>query len=243
MINIDLDFSFNNMQPEDLEKQIRILKRKLTRSEENRVLLEEALEGHIRSLRVGIEELTESHEIIKSSEARFKQLALYDTLTKLPSRVLFFEKLERSISQAEHAGCSLAVLFIDLDNFKQINDNFGHQAGDAVLQEASARLLSSVRNGDTVSRLAGDEFSVLLEALKTKSEIEIIAERIVSTLAAPMHFNSNMLVLGASIGISMYPGDGDNPDELLRKADIAMYTIKKEQETIGSFIPIDVPAS
>ena len=235
MINCSLAGSCNTMQPKELEKQIRILKRKLTRSEENRVLLEEALEGHIRSLRVGIEELTKSHDIIKTSEARFKQLALYDTLTKLPSRVLFFEKLEKAIFQAKHAGHSLAVLFIDLDNFKQINDCFGHQAGDAVLQEASARLLSCVRNEDTVSRLAGDEFSVLLEILRTKSEIEVVAERIVSTFSTPMYFNLNMLAVGASIGISVYPDDGDNADELLRKADIAMYTIKKRAGNAWQF--------
>ncbi|KHK01880.1 GGDEF domain-containing protein [Desulfovibrio sp. TomC] len=219
----------------ELEKQIRILKRKIARSEENRILLEEALESHIRALSVGIEELMKSHETIKASEERFRQLALYDTLTKLPNRILFFERLERSIFRAKRFRHSLAILFIDLDRFKQINDNFGHQAGDAVLQEASSRIVSSVREVDTVSRLAGDEFSVLLEMFRSRSEIEMIASRIVSSLATPMRLHSNVLEIGASIGISSYPTDGEKPDELLRKADIAMYNIKKRTGNAWQF--------
>lgn len=219
----------------DCEKRIRILERKLARSEENRVLIEEALESHIRALRVGVEELVKSHEIIKTSEAKFKQLALYDALTNLPSRILFFEKLERSIMHAKSSRSPLAVLFIDLDNFKCVNDTFGHQAGDAVLQESSLRLLSCVRETDTVSRLAGDEFSVILEMFSNRTDIEVIADRIVSTLIRPLRINSQLLAVGASIGISLFPSDGKTPDELLKKADLAMYDAKKRAGNAWQF--------
>ena len=215
------------MQIDDLKKTVRILERKLARCEENRILLEEALESHITALKVGIEELTKSHETINISNERFKQLALHDTLTSLPSRILLSERLERSLHHAKIEGHTLAVLFIDLDNFKYINDAHGHHVGDIVLRETSSRLLSSVRDIDTVCRFAGDEFVVLLEKIKDRLEAEIIADRMVAALRVPINFDSKNLTTSASIGISIFPSDGEQPDDLLKKADVAMYNAKK----------------
>lgn len=220
----------------ELKKQIRILQRKLARSEESRALIEEALESHIRALSVSNAELVRSHHFIKSSEEKFKQLALYDALTQLPTRTLFKERFEMAMLHANRGKSPLAVLFIDVDNFKNINDTYGHDAGDGVLQEIGSRLVSSVRDIDTVARLSGDEFVVLLETPNGRPDAEHVADRILSTTTKqPVDLQTATVTLSLSIGVSLYPSDGSAPDELLKKADIAMYTIKKAHGNAWAF--------
>lgn len=216
------------MTNKELQKLIRILERKLLRSEESRRLIEEALESHILALKMTNIELLKSHRIIKSSEEKFKKLALYDPLTQLPTRTLLYERLERAMYHAKRGDLPLAILFVDLDKFKQINDTYGHDAGDAVLKEVSARIVASVRSIDTVARLSGDEFVILLEALKDRTDIEVIADRIMFSVSQyPIDFHSVQIQASLSIGISVFPADGELLDDLLKAADHAMYTIKK----------------
>lgn len=224
------------MGNEALHKQIRVLERKLARSEESRALIEEALESHIQALTVSNAELVRSHHVIKSSEERFKQLALYDPLTGLPTRTLLRERFEMAMHHANRGKCPIAVLFIDIDNFKDINDTYGHDAGDCVLQEVGFRFVASVRDIDTVARLSGDEFVVLLETPNGRSDAEHIADRILSTTTKqPFAIQTAAVMLSLSIGVSLYPSDGSDPDELLKKADVAMYTIKKAHGNAWAF--------
>lgn len=220
---------------EALCKRIRILERKLTRSEENRGLLEEALESHILALKATNQELLKSQHTIRESEERYRNLALYDPLTLLPNRILLFERLKRSMCRAELHRLPLAVLFIDLDRFKEVNDKYGHAAGDVVLKETGIRLRACIRGDDTAARLSGDEFVVLLESLRGVEEITRIVQRILTALAAPYVVDVHTFVLGASIGVSRHPDDGQDPEELLRKADAAMYSCKKRRGNSWNF--------
>ena len=151
----------------------------------------------------------------------------HDALTALPNRVLFRDRLEQAIAQAHRHGTRLAVLFVDLDNFKQINDTLGHAIGDQVLQQAASRLAGCIRDSDTVGRHGGDEFLVLLTDVNLPVDADAIAGKIAATLDTPSHIGNNILRLSASIGISLYPDDGDEADMLIDRADAAMYLAKR----------------
>lgn len=212
----------------ELERENRILKKKLERSEENRASIEELLETHTNALKVRNAELEESRELIKKSEERYRELAHYDNLTGLPNRAFFHEKLVESLNDAKLSKTCVALLFIDLDFFKPINDSLGHKAGDLVLCETAHRLLSCVRTNDTVSRLGGDEFAVILTDAKC-STIENITQRITEVISKPFCIEGEHCRLGISIGISLYPDDDTDHEKLLQKADFAMYTAKKRR--------------
>jgi len=210
-----------------LERENRILKRKLERSEANRILLEEANASHMAVLKVRNAEIEESRELIKQSEVRYKNLALYDSLTGLPSRILFQEHLTRAIARAEKAHQLVALLFVDLDWFKAVNDHGGHDAGDAVLVETGQRLLSCIKSDGMVARIGGDEFVVLLENVVERTAAVRLAEKMLAVLGEPFRVKGESLVVGASIGISIYPFHGENIDTLLKNADAAMYGVKR----------------
>lgn len=154
--------------------------------------------------------------------------AYHDSLTDLPNRKMFHEILVKSLAQNERSNHFLAILFIDLDGFKAINDNYGHNIGDLLLIEVGNRLKSSVRKGDTIARLGGDEFTLILPQLKTEKDSEIIAKKILSAFLKPFIIDNNILNVGTSIGISLHPNDGNDAEELIRKADDSMYYIKKD---------------
>ncbi len=158
----------------------------------------------------------------------------HDPLTELPNRVLFRDRLDQAIAQASRHGTRLAVLFVDLDNFKRINDKLGHAIGDQVLQRAAHRLAGSIRDSDTVSRHGGDEFLVLLTEVKLAVDAVAIADKIATTLSMPSRIGNNVLRLSASIGISLYPDDGDEADMLIDRADAAMYLAKRHG--VGRFV-------
>ena len=163
----------------------------------------------------------------KENELRLLYLADHDALTGLPNRRLFLHHLARSIERAAGAEGTFAVLFIDLDRFKRINDVFGHDAGNTVLREAAGRIGSSVREHDTVARLGGDEFTVLLEGVETTSSICAAADRIRAELKRPFPIAESEVYVSASIGIALFPRDGTSAEELLKRSDVAMYQAKK----------------
>ena len=149
-----------------------------------------------------------------------------DALTGLPTRTLMFDRIESAIALARRHASRIAVLFLDLVNFKQINDTLGHDVGDQVLQLAARRLEAAVRESDTVSRHGGDEFLVLLAEISQVSDAAMLAEKMLSMLAVPAHVGGHVVALSASIGIAVHPEDGDDAAHLVGRADAAMYRAK-----------------
>lgn len=164
-------------------------------------------------------------EILKQKETLAYQ-AHYDTLTELPNRVLFQDRLTQVITKAKRNKTKFALLFIDLDHFKEINDTYGHEAGDAVLVEVARRLKNCVRASDTVSRLSGDEFLIILEDFDSKESVSVIAKLLVDALQVPIRFQEKELIVTCSIGISIYPNDSEDGETLVKYADRAMYNAK-----------------
>ncbi|HEX5803842.1 MAG TPA: EAL domain-containing protein [Azospira sp.] len=163
----------------------------------------------------------------KEREEMITFQAFHDALTKLPNRILFHDRLEQALAQAKrHKYRTPAVMFLDLDRFKQINDTFGHDAGDALLKTVANRLRQCVRNADTVARLAGDEFTVLLPEITDESDARAVAQKILSAMLEPIDLGSESRVVSTSIGIAMYPRDGRDADTLMKHADAAMYSVK-----------------
>jgi diguanylate cyclase (GGDEF)-like protein len=157
---------------------------------------------------------------------KMARLALHDSLTDLPNRTLFSERLRSAIAAARANGCYAALLYVDLDQFKRINDSLGHAIGDQLLQAAARRLLGCVRSSDTVSRQGGDEFVVLLAAIAHVADAAACAENILSSLQSPYRIGEHELKLTASIGIAVFPNDAEEGETLLRCADVAMYQAK-----------------
>ncbi|MEO8630328.1 MAG: EAL domain-containing protein, partial [Betaproteobacteria bacterium] len=164
----------------------------------------------------------------KNSEERINYLATRDPLTELPNRVLFNDRLEQGILAAQRTGQSLAVLFIDLDRFKTINDSLGHQVGDLLLKEVAVRMQASIRKGDTVSRLGGDEFVVTLEGLQHPDDAAQVAAKIIKSLSRSVEISSHTLNTSCSIGISIFPLDAQDNRTLMKNADTAMYHAKEK---------------
>ncbi|HVK93900.1 MAG TPA: EAL domain-containing protein [Noviherbaspirillum sp.] len=152
--------------------------------------------------------------------------ANFDTLTGLPNRRLFRDRLDHEVKKAHRTGLPLALLFIDLDRFKEANDVLGHDVGDQLLLEAATRISACVRESDTVARLGGDEFTAILSELDDVAHVEMIAEKINLALASPFHLGNESVYLSGSIGITLYPNDADKAEDLIRNADQAMYGAK-----------------
>lgn len=163
----------------------------------------------------------------KEYESRLTKLANFDSLTGLSNRALFHDRLEHAISQAKRNNKRLGLLFIDLDRFKPINDTYGHQVGDLLLTTAAKRITRCIREGDTVSRLSGDEFTIIIEGIDHEEDSAIIAKNILAALRRPYNLNGNELFITASIGITSYPEDDDNITNLIKNADTAMYRAKE----------------
>ncbi len=168
---------------------------------------------------------------IDNTELHFAQetiekLAYYDELTGLPNRRLFFDRIQQAIHSAERESSQFAVLYLDLDGFKNINDSLGHSAGDLLLKTVARRLRQQVRSKDTVARLGGDEFTIIVTDVKDLHDVVVVAENIVRTLAQPVDIGDKPVVTTTSIGIAVYPADGATIDMLSRNADLAMYHAK-----------------
>ncbi|MDX1457061.1 MAG: EAL domain-containing protein [Marinobacter sp.] len=163
----------------------------------------------------------------KKVQLKLERLAKQDALTGLGNRLLFEELLEKSLARAKRKEGKLAVLFLDLDRFKEINDTLGHPTGDLLLLMVADRLRTLVRDSDVVARIGGDEFTILLDELQDYQDAVIVAEKIIESLSQPSAIRGNELIISASVGIAVYPDNGDSPIELMQKADIALYEAKR----------------
>jgi diguanylate cyclase (GGDEF)-like protein/PAS domain S-box-containing protein len=164
----------------------------------------------------------------KEAERRLDYMAHYDGLTGLPNRDLFNDRLLVALAQAKRSSRPIAVLFIDLDHFKYVNDTFGHVTGDELLRAVAHRIQGSLREEDTLSRISGDEFTVLLQHFDTREGVGLVADKILSAMKLPFGIGEHELYISASIGISIYPEDGDHPGLLLNNSDTAMYHAKSD---------------
>jgi len=162
----------------------------------------------------------------KLSEENYFQLAHYDQTTQLPNRVLFLDRLETDVKRASRTRQSITLLYLDLDRFKEVNVTLGHEVGNLLLKEAGSRLSNCVRASDTVARMGGDEFTIILNNLDDLFTAERIAQSILSTMAEPFNLQGNVIYITCSIGISVYPQDGENLEVLMNNADQAMYAAK-----------------
>jgi diguanylate cyclase (GGDEF)-like protein len=175
----------------------------------------DALEDELATVRKAVEEL--------------RGLAYHDGLTGLPNRTLLHDRLAVAITHAHRQAAHLALLFLDLDGFKGVNDSFGHACGDRLLVEVASRLRASIRGGDTVARLGGDEFVVLLSSVAGVDDAARVAAKLLDAVRAPFRLDGHEVRTTASIGVSVYPGDGVSPDQLLRSADAAMFRHKQRK--------------
>ena len=180
-------------------------------------------EGNITHYISSGRDITERMEL----QQRMQYLAHHDILTDLPNRALFFDRLEQALSHAVRNNSMLAVMFLDLDRFKNINDTLGHDVGDRVLKKAAKRLSKQLRASDSIARLGGDEFAILLENIESIENAKGVAQGLVSCFSKAFTINKRELFVTTSLGISIFPSDGDNANQLLKNADIAMYQAKK----------------
>jgi len=165
----------------------------------------------------------------KQAEEKSKFLSLYDYLTKLPNRVLFYDRMKQEIAYAKRERKKFSLMFLDLDNFKEVNDKFGHDIGDQLLQGVAKRFSKLLRKTDTICRLGGDEFIILLPRLTQPRENTVdVAQKILSSLNEPFSIRDNKIYANTSIGIALYPDDGEKEEVLIKSADKAMYLAKKE---------------
>jgi diguanylate cyclase (GGDEF)-like protein len=163
---------------------------------------------------------------LEQDVAQMRHFAYHDELTGLPNRSLLLDRLNQAIAQRARQNRQAALLLLDLDGFKSVNDRFGHAVGDQLLQQVSERLLASTRNADTISRYGGDEFIVLLPDVEGRNGATEVAQKIHARLTEPFAISGHSIAVTACIGIAVYPLDGTNPEELIERADVAMYRAK-----------------
>jgi diguanylate cyclase (GGDEF)-like protein len=162
----------------------------------------------------------------KRMEEKVEKLASTDSLTNLPNRSSFLERLSQEITRARREKTFLSILFMDLDHFKKINDCHGHPVGDELLVQASIRIKSCLREHDMVARFGGDEFCILLPAHSNRNDAQLVARKIVEMLDQMFHISGNQCQIGSSIGVAHFPENGETPEELVRRADLALYSVK-----------------
>jgi len=182
----------------------------------------------IKSIRASKIALLEQHNQLRAQKNALQYQATHDALTGLANRILFSERLEHVIEKSKQQSARMALLFIDLDHFKEINDSLGHEAGDEVLNIVTQRLNETIQNEEALARFGGDEFTVIIEGLQKAEEAMFLADKILKILSESITVDQNELYVGCSIGISLYPDNGDTPQDLLKYADAAMYAAKNE---------------
>ncbi|MDO8334379.1 MAG: diguanylate cyclase [Nitrosomonas sp.] len=225
-------------QNEEVEQKIakaaddlKLVNIKLTEEIDERI----AIESELANTKTDLAELRDdlSKAQVKTEEAQ--QIALQDALTGLPNRVSFEQGLDHGLIRAKRHSWGLAVLFIDIDKFKNINDSYGHNLGDQVLMMVANRLKSFVRDEDIVSRWGGDEFVCLLFEVKQEADVTHLAEKMINRIAEACKFDGIILSIRVSIGIAIYPADGDTADVLFKNADTAMYKAKGTEKRVVLF--------
>jgi diguanylate cyclase (GGDEF)-like protein len=210
---------------------LKLVNIKLAKEMAERLVIESELANTKTDLAEVRDDLSKAQ--VKGEEAQ--QMALQDPLTGLQNRISFEQGLDHGLTQAKRHGWKLAVLFIDIDNFKSINDTHGHDLGDQVLLVVASRLQSFVRDQDTVSRWGGDEFVCLLLEVKEEADVSILAEKMVDLIGEALEFNGTNLSIEASIGIAIYPTDGETAEVLFKNADTAMYKAKGTEKRVVLF--------
>lgn len=163
----------------------------------------------------------------KETEDRIRRLAHHDSLTGLPNRNLLNDRMNHAVARVRRSGGRMAVLYVDLDKFKPINDTLGHEAGDVVLREVADRLSSCVRSSDTVARVGGDEFVVVVEEISRPDEAALVAGKIIESMIKPIIYEGHDCTIGVSIGGALFPDDGETMDDVCKAADVAMYRVKR----------------
>lgn len=187
------------------------------------------IERQAANLRLANEQLQIEIVERKRAEESIQRLAHHDSLTGLPNRLLFNDRLDQAISLAKRDSRQFALLYLDLDRFKAVNDTLGHAAGDELLQGVAARVRQQVRESDTVARVGGDEFTVILRDISRREVAELVAGKITAAVAAPFQLDKRKysVDIGISVGVAVYPSDGQDADTLVRAADAAMYNAKQ----------------
>ena len=185
-------------------------------------------------------ELYKSKSTVKEQAVQLEKKAFFDALTHLPNRSLFLNRLDHSIEQSKRNDEKLAIVFLDLDRFKYINDTLGHAVGDQLLQNVAKRLSDCARKSDTIARLGGDEFTLILPDISTSRSAAIVAQKILKSLSQPFLLLNGEYTIGASIGISLYPSNGVNAGELVKNADIAMYQAKQNGKNNYQFFTTEM---
>lgn len=193
------------------------------------------IESELVETKTDLAEVRDDLSKSQAKEEETRKITFQDVLTGLPNRVLFEQHLDQGLIQAKRHGWGLAVMFIDIDKFKSINDSYGHDLGDKVLLMVANRLQSSIRGEDTVSRWGGDEFMCLLLEVKQAADITCLAEMMVNRIAEDCEFNGIVLSIKASIGIAIYPADGETADILIKNADTAMFKAKGTEKRVVLF--------
>ncbi len=183
---------------------------------------------HYQGILIDVTKRELARQKMLKNQLSLEHIAHHDPLTGLPNRILLLDRLKQSIKKIKRIKKHTALLYIDLDKFKEINDSLGHIAGDEVLKSVAKRLLSSVRAIDTVARIGGDEFIVIMESVSDINDVKKVVEKLNHSLQQSVHFNMHELFVTSSIGISLSPDDSEDPEELIKKADIAMYRSKQE---------------
>ena len=186
------------------------------------------------------EKLAQQNQKLFDAQRNLHHQAHHDTLTNLPNRLLFLDRLNQTIKHAKRYEKQLAVLFMDLDHFKEINDTLGHDAGDQLLITVARKLESAIRKSDTVARLGGDEFTLILEDIEESNDIITITQKILYLMTQPVSIEDNEFYTSFSIGIALYPNDGESAETLLKNADAAMYRVKEEGRNNYQFYTEDM---
>lgn len=229
LVNVVLHEEFSNQSrmPEvemALEKS-EAIEIKVQEASEKLSAVNHALEEEVKARHLMEQELAK----VMNQQKETLHAALHDALTGLPNRLLFDDRLEHGMEQAKRHGWKLAVMFMDLDKFKTINDSYGHDAGDAVLLTIAKRLKATTRTDDTVSRHGGDEFLYLLMEMKDDQDAAIVARKVIKAVQMPCNVSAGELTVNASIGISIFPKDGTTAGALIKSADAAMYRAKQSK--------------
>ncbi len=196
---------------------------------DNTARLLPAVERELREAQVRLEH--------RQAQERVQYLAYYDPLTDLPNRTLFTDRLRQAVRLGQREKGQFALMILDLDRFKDINDSLGHHAGDQALQQAAVRIKACLRESDTVARMGGDEFAILLPTTARVEGAAMVARKILVTFAKPVQIGERSFDIGSSLGIARFPEHGSEPDALMRAADAAMYRAKRAQSGFASYNP------
>lgn len=231
VLKVELDEQLGSGEIQEALQQSEHIEEKVQECADDLHAINTALGQEVRERK----KLEQKLSISKAEEERARYLAYHDITTGLANRALFNERLDHALIQAERHNWSLAVMYMDLDKFKAINDTHGHHVGDKVLQLVGERLQACIRAEDTISRIGGDEFLCLLMEVKNDATVAKVVELMVKRVSQTCEINQIKLVIKPSIGIAMYPRDGTTADALLKNADAAMYQAKKGHENYFFF--------